>query len=259
MLRSRAAQGRRSLINAGRSLARSVLPVSIRERIKSGIGDEGVKRLQAAEKDSFYSSIDWASTVAYTEPGRHVININLAERNKQGAVSPSEYGGVCAQIIEDLCKWTDSRGIRVVERVAPRDEVYSGPFRERASDLYVYWNPAANLGDPPPEVRARGFWWSGDHRQEGILISKGAGIRAGARLDSMTVYDLLPTLMYAAQLPVPENLDGKVIQQACSDDFIANNPIQIDSSMRSGAAEPSNLSEAEERMIEEKLRGLGYL
>jgi predicted AlkP superfamily phosphohydrolase/phosphomutase len=259
MLRNRAAQHRKSLISAGRSIARSVLPVSIRERIKSGIGGESVKRLQAAEKDSFYSSIDWSATVAYTEPGRHVININLAGRNGQGIVSPSEYQGVCAQIIEDLRNWTDARGIRVVERIARRDESYFGPFQGRASDLYVYWNPAANLGDPPPEVRARGFWWSGDHRLEGVLICKGAGIRRGAKLDPVTVYDLLPTMMYAAQLPVPENLDGQVIRQAYADDFVAHNPIQVDSSQQSAPAAPTSLSNAEEQMIEEKLRGLGYL
>jgi predicted AlkP superfamily phosphohydrolase/phosphomutase len=166
---------------------------------------------------------------------------------------------VCAQIAEDLSKWRDAYDVPVVERVARRDEVYFGEFQERASDLYVYWNTAAKLGEPPPEVLARGFYWSGDHRPEGVLILKGPGIRQGARLESASVYDLLPTLMYAARLPVPGNLDGRVLQQACTDDFIANNPIRIDPSHQSSAAEPSDLSSAEEQMIEEKLRGLGYL
>jgi predicted AlkP superfamily phosphohydrolase/phosphomutase len=259
MFRNRPAQRRTSLISAGRSIARSVLPVSIRERIKSGIGADRMKRLQAAEKDSFYSSIDWARTVAYTEPGRHVINISLAGRNPSGTVARSRYDSVCAQIAEDLSKWRDAYDVPVVERVARRDEVYFGEFQERASDLYVYWNTAAKLGEPPPEVLARGFYWSGDHRPEGVLILKGPGIRQGARLESASVYDLLPTLMYAARLPVPGNLDGRVLQQACTDDFIANNPIRIDPSHQSSAAEPSDLSSAEEQMIEEKLRGLGYL
>ncbi|HVG19072.1 MAG TPA: alkaline phosphatase family protein, partial [Blastocatellia bacterium] len=207
MSRTRATQGRASLVSAGRSVARSLLPLTIRERIKSGIGADRLKRLQSAEKDSFYSSIDWPRTRAYTEPGRHVININLAGRNAGGSVPRSEYETVCAQIIEDLGLWTDARGVRVVERVVRRDEVYFGPFRERASDLYIYWNPAADLREPPPDVRARGFWWSGDHRPDGILICKGEGIRSGARLNSQAVYDLLPTLMYAARLPVPVNLD----------------------------------------------------
>jgi predicted AlkP superfamily phosphohydrolase/phosphomutase len=259
MFRSRPPQSRTSLVSASRSIARSLLPVTIRERIKSGIGADRMKRLQAAEKDSFYSSIDWARTLAYTEPGRHVININLAGRNADGFVPRSEYDKVCAQIIEDLSRWADARGVRVVERVARRDEVYFGPFQERASDLYIHWNPAADLREPPPDVRARGFWWSGDHRPDGILICKGAGIRSGARLNSATVYDLLPTLMYAAQLPVPGNLDGKVIQQACNDDFIARNPIRVDSSEESHLSDRGSLSEAEEQLIEEKLRGLGYL
>ncbi|HEX8090229.1 MAG TPA: alkaline phosphatase family protein, partial [Blastocatellia bacterium] len=259
MVRVHSSQNRASLISAGRDMARSLLPFSIRERIKSGIGAERMKRLQVAEKDSFYSSIDWARTRAYTEPGRHVININLAGRNAQGFVPRAEYDKVCAQIIEDLRLWTDARGVRVVERVVRRDEVYFGPFQERASDLYVYWNPAADLREPPAEVRARGFWWSGDHRPEGVLICKGEGIRRGARLDPPAVYDLLPTLMYAAQLPVPENLDGKVIQQACADDFIARNPIRAGSSLQGQAPERGSLSETEERLIEEKLRGLGYL
>src|SRR5215216_3994785 len=95
MFRNRSGQSRTSLISAGRSIARSVLPLSIRQRIKSGIGADRVKRLQAAEKDSFYSSIDWARTVAYTEPGRHVININLAGRNCNGIVEPRDYDETC--------------------------------------------------------------------------------------------------------------------------------------------------------------------
>jgi predicted AlkP superfamily phosphohydrolase/phosphomutase len=259
MFRARQAQNRASLFSAGRSMARGLLPVSIRERIKSGIGADRMKRLQAVDKDSFYSSIDWARTRAYTEPGRHVININLAGRNARGSVPRAEYDKACAQIIEDLKLWTDARGVRVVERVARRDEVYFGPFQERASDLYIYWNPAADLREPPPEVRARGFWWSGDHRPEGVLICKGEGIRRGVRLDAPAVYDLLPTLMYAARLAVPENLDGEVIRQAFADDFIASNPIRAGSSPQGQPSGRGGLSETEERLIEEKLRGLGYL
>lgn len=259
MSRKRSAPARPSLINAGRRAAKSLLPVTIKEKIKSGLGADRVKRLQTAEKDSFYASIDWARTTCYTEPGRHVININLAGRNDQGIVSPSEYTEVCGRVIEDLSRWTDARGNRVVERVARRDESYPGPFVERASDLYIYWNAAASLGDPPREVRARKFWWSGDHRLDGILISKGPGIRRDANLDSPLVYDLVPTVLYAAGLPVPAGLDGRVIQELCTDEFLATNPLRADSSERNSTTEREILTDEEERLIEEKLRGLGYL
>ncbi|MFY9611785.1 MAG: alkaline phosphatase family protein [Blastocatellia bacterium] len=259
MKRNRSSQARSSLIGAGRRAAKNLLPGSVKEKIKAGIGAKRVKQLQAAEKDLFYSSIDWARTMAYSEPGRHVININLAGRNADGEVAASEYEGVCRRIRRDLSKWTDPRGIKVVERIVHRDEVYSGPFTDRASDLYVYWNPAASLGDPPAEVRARGFWWRGDHRPDGILISKGPVTRRGANLEGANVYDLAPTLMYGAKLPVPAGLDGRTIPELFTEEFLERNPIQIDSASQAVAAGGSDLSEAEERLIEEKLRGLGYL
>jgi len=147
----------------------------------------------------------------------------------------------------------------VVDCVVRRDEAYSGPFTERASDLHVYWNPSAQLGEPPAEVRARGFWWSGDHRPEGILICKGPGIRSNAKLTLPAVCDLVPTMMYAAGLPVPDNLDGRVIEEACADEFLAAHPIRVESSEAKTDAIRLELSPDEEQLVEEKLRGLGYM
>jgi len=259
MVRSGRPQTRHSIISASRKAARSLLPVSVRERVKAGIGEERVGRLQAAEKDSFYSSIDWEGTVAYTEPGRHVININLEGRNAGGRVAPSDYADVCSRIIDDLSQWTDDRGNNVVDRVVRRDEVYAGPFTKRASDLYVYWNPGANVGEPPEEVRGRGFWWSGDHRPEGVLICKGQALNSAALAASPSVCDLVPTMMYAAGLPVPDHLDGRVIQEVFTGEFLAAHPVQVEPAGFSSAADQIGLSAEEEQMVEEKLRGLGYL
>ena len=135
MTRSGGSQARHSILKASRKAARTLLPASVRERVKAGIGEERVGRLQSAEKDSFYSSIDWARTKAYTEPGRHVININLRGRNAAGTVAQSEYDEVCSRIIDDLNQWSDDGGNKVVDRVVRRNEAYSGPFTERASDL----------------------------------------------------------------------------------------------------------------------------
>src|SRR6185369_583407 len=262
MVRGRS-RTRHSLVGAGRKAARTLLPASVRERVKAGIGEDRVGRLQASEKDSFYSSVDWNRSVAYTEPGRHVININLEGRNADGIVSGADYDEVCSKIIEDLSNWSDAQGHRVVDRVVSRDELYSGPFTNRASDLYVYWNPAADFPEPPDEVRGRGFWWSGDHRPEGILICKGSGFlpndRADARAASPTVYDLVPTILYAAGLPVPDDLDGHFIQSLFTDEFSAAHSLRLDRTTESGEAGRTPLTSEEEQLIEEKLRGLGYL
>jgi predicted AlkP superfamily phosphohydrolase/phosphomutase len=259
MVRRGRSQARHSIISASRKAARSLLPVSVREKVKAGIGEDRVGRLQAAEKDSFYSSIDWGRTEAYTEPGRHVININLEGRNAGGSVPRSNYADVCSRIIEELSQWTDDRGNKVVDRVVRRDEAYAGPHTERASDLYVYWNPTAHMGEPPEEVRDRGFWWSGDHRPEGILICTGPAIRSTALTTLPTVSDLVPTMMYAAGLPVPDKLDGRVIREFFSDEFVAAHPVEIGAEGSQGSVDQIRLSAEEEQMVEDKLRGLGYL
>src|SRR5262245_11943658 len=69
-------RGKAALVHA-KDVATRILPQSVKEKLKTTVGAERVKRLQAAEKDSFYQSIDWSRTLAYSEPGRHVVNINL--------------------------------------------------------------------------------------------------------------------------------------------------------------------------------------
>jgi predicted AlkP superfamily phosphohydrolase/phosphomutase len=259
MARRRGKNSKAALIDSSRRAARRILPLAIREKVKSSIGPERVKRIQASEKDSFYSTIDWQRTTAYTEPGRHVINVNLAGRNQFGTVAESDYDRFCLDLIDDLMKWKDRRGVPFVERTARRDEVYSGPHAGRASDLYVYWNPEADAGEPPEEVRARGFWWSGDHRPEGMLICRGPGIRSGYELNRPSVYDLLPTIMYLAGLPVPSGLDGRVIRDAVAQEYLAENPVRDEPAGAATRTDSISLSESEEGLIEEKLRSLGYM
>jgi predicted AlkP superfamily phosphohydrolase/phosphomutase len=253
-----AVSGMRAL-NKGKNVARALIPTGIKQRIKSTIGGDRVKRLQAVEKDSFYASIDWQKSVAYAEPGRHVININLSGRNGDGLVTEADYSDTCERIIRDLAEWVDSSGTRVVERVVRRDEVYSGPHVHRASDLYVYWNPSADVGEPPAEVRSRGFWWSGDHRQQGLLIASGGVFRKTDSAADVSVYDLVPTMMYAAGLAVPEGLDGRVVEEIFRDEYRSRTPLRFAVGVGAEFRTTGALTEDEERKIEEKLRGLGYL
>lgn len=243
-------------VTAAMRVAGRRLPSPVKERLKSKIGGR-LKQIQAAEKDSFYSSIDWSRTSAYSEPGRHVINVNLEGRNFAGSVPQADYDGLCNSIIERLQGWTDGRGKNLVQHVSRRSETYSGSFVERASDLYVYWNPDANAGGPPAEVRERGYWWSGDHRPEGVLICRGPNIRRGAVMKAPTVCDLLPTIAHLAGFPVPAGLDGRVIEELADDN--SRRPVQFDRSARSDGGRSAGVSEDEEVLIEEKLRELGYL
>jgi predicted AlkP superfamily phosphohydrolase/phosphomutase len=258
-LRRRVDRGRGvSMASLAKRIA-GLVPPGMRELLKATMGEDRVREIQTTDKDSFYSSIDWERTTAYSEPGRHVVNINLAGRNKHGIVPAAEYADLIERIRLDLTTWEDPRGEPVVRRVIPRSEAYSGPFADRASDLYIEWNSAASLGPPPEEVRARGFWWSGDHRPEGVLIAAGPGIGRDGELKDATVYDVVPTVLYLSGLSVPSNLDGRVLREICAAEFLESHPLRIDASSAAQRGSTSDLTTEEEKLVEEKLRGLGYM
>jgi arylsulfatase A-like enzyme len=73
------------------------------------------------------------------------------------------------------------------------------------------------------------------------------------------VYDLVPTMMYAAGLAVPGDLDGNLIESVFTGEFSAGHPLRLDRLAKRGEASRTPLSSEEEQLIEEKLRGLGYL
>jgi hypothetical protein len=72
--------------------------------------------------------------------------------------------------------------------------------------------------------------------------------------------DVLPTLLYQAGLAVPEGLDGKVLEDAFDQEHLKARPVRTTSPLSSESKdETSPYSQEEEALIEESLRGLGYL
>jgi hypothetical protein len=99
----------------------------------------------------------------------------------------------------------------------------------------------------------------GAHHPDGIVIVAGRGVRPAAAVDAR-VLDVTPTLLYLAGAAIPDGLDGRVITAAFEDDFFAGNPVRTTAAMGSQERdEESPYSAEEEALIEESLRGLGYL
>ena len=62
-------------------------------------------------------------------------------------------------------------------------------------------------------------------------------------------------------LPVPEDIDGRVVQEIFAEEFVASHPLQIAPSSVSNA-QPTfsspQLSDKEDLKVKERLRALGY-
>lgn len=102
---------------------------------------------------------------------------------------------------------------------------------------------------------------TGTHRLNGILAMAGPGIRPGARLRAASVLDVTPTLLYFLDLPVGEDMAGRVLLEAVEPGLKRARPVRWIPTHETGgprAATPSKGSSADLEMLEE-LRSLGYV
>jgi predicted AlkP superfamily phosphohydrolase/phosphomutase len=227
------------------------------------------------------SMIDWQKTQAYcleflAFPSE--IWINLEGRTPHGTVkSGADYEKLIEILRENLSSLgDDSTGKCLIHKVYRKDEVYQGPYIDRAPDLVFSWWEEGGLESRKssavakhPSLRtdavARGELaasWSGTHRLDGILLMKGAPFRAGVTLSQAHIMDVAPTLLYLLGLPVPAEMDGKVRLEAFREEFVALHPVQYqENNLLMQASRPSEAvyTMRETAKIQERLKDLGYI
>jgi predicted AlkP superfamily phosphohydrolase/phosphomutase len=180
--------------------------------------------------------IDWARTSAYTSvvSTGEGVSLNLAGREPNGTVQLSDYERVRDEVAAALAELEDPEtGARPIGGVRRKEEVLSGPYLDRAPDLLLEPSPLYSL------THARRFvepaeWLSGDHRPEGVYVLAGPGVDPGEGQE-ISLSDFAVRIVEAVGLePDPEW--GRASGEAVG-----------------------VFSEEEERLVEERLRGLGYL
>ena len=209
--------------------------------------------------------IDWKKTRAYggnhTEQG---IYINLRGREPLGVVEKGrEYEKVRDMIIERLIDLKDSETGRPLDiKIYKKENVYHGPHIDDAPDIFVEIKGGNCLMQKEIHHKRlfyRAYKSSGTHRRDGVLLLKGKGVKPGYSLEGAKIVDLAPTVLYTLGLPVPEDMDGKVITDAFERDYILENPVRSCASGEFVVTQGEGImNEAESEMVKKSLRDLGY-
>lgn len=213
--------------------------------------------------------IDWAQTQAYSGvASEYAIYINLAGREPYGVVPAGEtYETLRQQIKTGLLQLMDPRrGERVVTAVYLREEIYHGPFVDQAPDIVYELAPGY---EPTSEVSPGRIFTDvtgegeGMHQPDGIFLAWGSEIQHGQLPAPVCLPDLVPTLFYALDLPVPAGFDGRVLDDVFTPAHRAAHPPRwgdqgANLELPGPLAAPA-LSEADEASLRERLTALGYL
>ena len=103
----------------------------------------------------------------------------------------------------------------------------------------------------------------GTHRPEGIFMAKGPRIRPGLALPPLSITDVAPTLLYSLGLAVPQDLEGRVVEQIFEPASLRERPIRVGDPTHTPVAFPDGTDCKEEdegeAQVLERLKNLGYV
>jgi predicted AlkP superfamily phosphohydrolase/phosphomutase len=158
--------------------------------------------------------------------------------------------------------------VRTVHRAA---DICSGPFLSQAPDLVIEWTDYAYWGRPgSPSLAGDVFEaidafdyssqpLTGSHRPDGLLILS-CGLPASTTGSHHPhVWDVGPTILGLLRVPVPRDLDGRPLCQACTQEEDSQETSSIAVPAVPEATNTQGYSREEEEAITEHLRSLGYL
>jgi predicted AlkP superfamily phosphohydrolase/phosphomutase len=215
-------------------------------------------------KGKTFAAVDWSKTKAFASPiPQQGIFINVAGRERFGVVPENEVQGLKDDLKRRFETLQGPDGKPVTDRVWRSEDVFHGDALAGAPDLLpVLRNHRFELDDElfhKEPFTDLAHLPRGVHHPDGIVVVAGAGVQSGGTFHA-SVLDVTPTLLYMAGLKVPEGLDGSVMSDAFDAGHLGDRPISTTAPLSSKATdEDSPYSAEEEAVIEENLRGLGYL
>lgn len=213
---------------------------------------------EGSSQDRF--PVDWDRTrvaaLAGSETG--FLYVNLQGRHPQGTV---QAGREHEDLLNDLVKrFQDLRdpetGNKLLTRVAKGTEIYPTVGKGIVvPDLILipvegYVFSTSVLDGFVPEASGEG-----NHRHNGVLFMEGNGIKRQVREFRPCLLDLAPTVLHMLGLEVPEDMDGRVLQEI----FEEPEPVRYDKRNHLAVHQPADYSQEEAELIEQRLRGLGYV
>jgi predicted AlkP superfamily phosphohydrolase/phosphomutase len=211
-----------------------------------------------------FNDVDWSRSVAFSKGNYGQIFVNLEGREPNGIVSKDEYESVRERIITRLQALEDPLTEKPwVGPVFRREDIYNGPLVEDAPDIAflpadMRHLPLGNADFTSNRFMVDAFGISGCHRMNGVMIAHGDAIKPASAIEA-SIYDIAPTLLYLIGEDVPDDMDGRVLTEAISNEFLKANSIRFaahDESTQSGELEFSPEDNAD---VIDRLKQLGYI
>jgi predicted AlkP superfamily phosphohydrolase/phosphomutase len=244
---------------------RARLVRSVRKRLAAlglGAAPAALDWFERARTQSLHRAlpVQWRRTRAYVALAEiyGFLYVNQRGREPEGIVAPgAETERLVAELAERFAAVRDpADGAPVFARVLRGADVYpEDPHRVRPDLVLVPRDGFSvhrdlNLRRWIERYDVPG----GTHRTTGILVAAGPGIRPGRVAANLV--DAAPTILAAAGVPVPDDLDGRVLAELFAEPPDVR---YVPPAPPPAAARGEDLGADEEAQVRERLRALGYM
>lgn len=249
-----AEQGLLAYAGSGESWLKRAALSLVPEQMRGGLFRRFQSLASRAESRSRFGGIDWSRTKAWSEELNYFPSIwlNLEGREPDGVVPAAEYNA----FVKDLCAKLEAWD--AVAHAWPRAALFDGPEVQHAPDIII--ELALENGYSHSCLRGRGGasfrrlrpeeypggkerGMNGNHRDTGVLFLSEPPSRSSASL-----LDVAPTVLAVLGVAGPE-MEGSPLLGKGALQSTAPTP---------QAAPIAEYTPEEARMIEERMRALGY-
>ena len=257
-----------------KELALEHLPAEMQQSLIRALPNSLVDRIESSSR---YADIDFSKTAAFSDEMNYsaTVHLNLHGRDRHGLEVD------VPRLISDLLEWR-ADGEPVVSKVERREELYTGDCVSRSPDLIVTLNergvgalsdgfsytllPSGRVPsgvtyrklDTDELIGGKGRGMNGSHRQYGVLIINGRGVREGVEVDA-SMQDCAPTLLALMGEAIPDWCDGAVIMSALDGVSPRYTERGYEWFVRQEAGDGHQRDFSDDVEIRRRLKSLGYL
>jgi predicted AlkP superfamily phosphohydrolase/phosphomutase len=204
-------------------------------------------------------AIDWVRTKVALVTGSETgfVYVNVKGRGPLGNVEPgTEYENLVSEVMAKLRDLRHPRtGENLFAKVARGRDIYP----EAGEDILLPdivligahgFGFSLRVSDAMPETIPEGC-----HRPLGVLLMQGDGLKSRIPNFHPRLIDMAPTILHLLGMTVPRDMDGRVLEEIWPEP----QTVRYDDTDNSVIQEKATYTAEESDLIEQRLKGLGYL
>jgi predicted AlkP superfamily phosphohydrolase/phosphomutase len=199
-----------SMLGLARRIVHRVLQIGRSQKYLYGITQKGGE--EGEERKAKTNQIDWQRSKAVAS-AQGPIYFN--PENSDNETLKEEI----KRKLETLVDPAD--GDKIIEKVYDKEDIYHGKYLAEAPDLIIDQAKGVHI---PGGVGGTDVFdhsqtvWQAENKKIGLFMAYGPNIKKGEEIANVSILDLAPTILHLMNIPVPDDMDGKVLKEIFKED-----------------------------------------